>query len=226
MCLCDDRRQLEAAYADIVAHNAERNMMIGERSRDTFRSLDPMRAYFTEKTGVVVDGLQAWSRGNNIETCVLLLRFAGRTWLETVNDAGGADSTEWFDRRFAGGSTSIQWFGTRGKPLGFNDPSVIVVAQGPLSKLCEFKFKLPENNTAANAFVVESPIGSARFQLVDGCYTSERTGRCGSKSCDVTHKDDGSALDVCAGCGVAQYCSKLCQRAAWKTHKPLCHAPT
>jgi hypothetical protein len=29
---------------------------------------------------------------------------------------------------------------------------------------------------------------------------------------------------ICAGCGVARYCGRACQRAAWKQHKPVCGA--
>jgi hypothetical protein len=29
---------------------------------------------------------------------------------------------------------------------------------------------------------------------------------------------------ICAGCGVARYCGRACQRAAWKQHKPVCAA--
>jgi hypothetical protein len=29
---------------------------------------------------------------------------------------------------------------------------------------------------------------------------------------------------ICAGCRVARYCGRACQRAAWKRHKPVCGA--
>jgi hypothetical protein len=29
---------------------------------------------------------------------------------------------------------------------------------------------------------------------------------------------------VCAGCRVARYCGRACQRSAWKQHKPVCGA--
>ncbi len=29
---------------------------------------------------------------------------------------------------------------------------------------------------------------------------------------------------ICAGCRVARYCGRACQRAAWKQHKPVCKA--
>jgi hypothetical protein len=29
---------------------------------------------------------------------------------------------------------------------------------------------------------------------------------------------------ICAGCHIARYCGRACQRAAWKQHKPVCNA--
>jgi hypothetical protein len=29
---------------------------------------------------------------------------------------------------------------------------------------------------------------------------------------------------ICAGCRVARYCGRVCQRQAWKQHKPVCKA--
>ncbi len=37
-------------------------------------------------------------------------------------------------------------------------------------------------------------------------------------SCDECGRDDGISLKVCANCREASYCSKECQREAWKTH--------
>ena len=31
---------------------------------------------------------------------------------------------------------------------------------------------------------------------------------------------------ICGGCRVARYCSRACQRASWKQHKPVCAALT
>ncbi|KAJ7088079.1 hypothetical protein B0H15DRAFT_949892 [Mycena belliarum] len=38
------------------------------------------------------------------------------------------------------------------------------------------------------------------------------------ENCTVSRID----LRRCAGCGVVRYCSKECQKAHWKTHKPHC----
>lgn len=40
--------------------------------------------------------------------------------------------------------------------------------------------------------------------------------------CGVLAKESGVKLQSCARCALAFYCSKECQRAAWKAHKPVC----
>jgi hypothetical protein len=34
----------------------------------------------------------------------------------------------------------------------------------------------------------------------------------------------GGRSCICAGCRTARYCGRACQRAAWRQHKPVCHA--
>merc|ERR1712138_261501 len=36
------------------------------------------------------------------------------------------------------------------------------------------------------------------------------------------HESEGRPFQLCAGCKLACYCSKLCQRHAWKVHKESC----
>ena len=38
--------------------------------------------------------------------------------------------------------------------------------------------------------------------------------------------DRNSNSGRCSSCRAARYCSKACQRAAWKQHKPVCKAVT
>ncbi|KAF8175907.1 hypothetical protein K438DRAFT_1847259 [Mycena galopus ATCC 62051] len=42
--------------------------------------------------------------------------------------------------------------------------------------------------------------------------------------CQFCYKSKGSGvtLQKCAGCKIDLYCSKECQKSAWKTHKPKC----
>jgi hypothetical protein len=34
----------------------------------------------------------------------------------------------------------------------------------------------------------------------------------------------GGRSCICAGCRTARYCGRVCQRAAWRQHKPVCNA--
>ena len=47
--------------------------------------------------------------------------------------------------------------------------------------------------------------------------------RCQNSRCGLLRerKSDGK-LYKCKSCGVARYCSRMCQKYDWKTHKPLC----
>ena len=65
--------------------------------------------------------------------------------------------------------------------------------------------------------VVEMP---AQFLILRGhdCKV-DQTARCCGPNCS-NHEN----LKKCARCGAARYCSALCQKAAWKSHKPLCLA--
>ncbi|EIN10210.1 hypothetical protein PUNSTDRAFT_119268 [Punctularia strigosozonata HHB-11173 SS5] len=50
--------------------------------------------------------------------------------------------------------------------------------------------------------------------------------RCFGPACSETEATAGRKLHVCGGCGHMTYCSKECQRRAWKDqrapHKPIC----
>lgn len=52
-----------------------------------------------------------------------------------------------------------------------------------------------------------------------GEQASQRTGQ--GPWCDNCNKSSNQ-LKSCARCGKARYCSKECQKAAWKAHKPRC----
>ncbi|KAI1149109.1 hypothetical protein F4825DRAFT_469448 [Nemania diffusa] len=44
----------------------------------------------------------------------------------------------------------------------------------------------------------------------------------GCQSCGKDKQEDGSGLLNCTGCRKVKYCSRECQRADWKKHKPVC----
>jgi len=46
-----------------------------------------------------------------------------------------------------------------------------------------------------------------------------------TKQCDHCGLRD-VALSKCAGCHCTRYCGRVCQKAAWRSHKPLCGMPT
>lgn len=41
--------------------------------------------------------------------------------------------------------------------------------------------------------------------------------------CGESKTKDGAALMVCGNCGSARYCSRECQKQAWKEHKKFCN---
>lgn len=41
--------------------------------------------------------------------------------------------------------------------------------------------------------------------------------------CGESKTKDGKALLKCGNCGFARYCSKECQKKAWKKHKTFCN---
>jgi len=45
---------------------------------------------------------------------------------------------------------------------------------------------------------------------------------CAFEDCGKENTVEGTALKICAGCGVEFYCSKEHQRAHWGTHKLIC----
>merc|ERR1712203_799332 len=58
----------------------------------------------------------------------------------------------------------------------------------------------------------QSPVGVAAKKL-------EQT-----PACDHCGKASETALLVCTGCRRVEYCSRDCQKAAWKSHKTKCSA--
>ena len=44
--------------------------------------------------------------------------------------------------------------------------------------------------------------------------------KCGG--CSAVRAEEAKAYSVCGGCREVHYCSRVCQRKHWKTHKPGC----
>ena len=64
-----------------------------------------------------------------------------------------------------------------------------------------------------NSVYVPLHDATARLYCEKSCMT------CGKTPSDLPQPE---SLMKCAGCKWAYYCSKLCQRKDWKTHKPSC----
>jgi hypothetical protein len=69
-----------------------------------------------------------------------------------------------------------------------------------------------QQNAAQAAKIVELlALGNVAARPAAGTRSLRSCGHC---------RKEGAAFSRCSGCGVVAYCSKACQRAAWKMHKP------
>lgn len=252
--------ELAAVIADVHAHNAAQQLLIGERTQAEQNAVRPgalegMQAKIagflaslsiTAPREIAHAGTaEKWTRGDLIEESGALVRCMGSLWVELTNEAllqqllskypglgsglgprggrksahGGADSTEFFERRRAAGESSVVWFGSRGKPEGFNDAPKVA----EFKTLAQLRTRLPATCAAFDerAVTVAAPQYTASVgSLPPGgvAYTLARKGQCAHCSAAPA-----AGLLVCARCGVAQYCNASCQRADWRSgHKALC----
>ena len=121
ICRCDTVEDLEAALADVAAHNATACERLGPRTKAEMASLDPMRStlFSMLPAGGSSSLSERWTRGGPIDGNYALVKWKERLWLEASNDQAGAASTEWFERRRNSGLTRVWWYGSRGKPSGY-----------------------------------------------------------------------------------------------------------
>lgn len=70
---------------------------------------------------------------------------------------------------------------------------------------------------------LQAPVDMARFkELCDVCRRGPAQAHAGSGG----KKDDKPKLARCGRCGIAKYCSRACQAAAWTNgHKAACKPP-
>ena len=132
-------QELTTATVDVVKHNetaATPWKLFGRR----VAALDPRRhatnqmlkaqheAANPETAGVLILGCQEkWTRGEDLQTEMLVFERDGDWWLETINRGGGACTTLWLEAH--GRAT---WHGTRGKPFSISrDDPIIVPATAP-----------------------------------------------------------------------------------------------
>lgn len=158
------RAEAAAIAADVLAHNALKVVLLGERSREDADSLNAIGVQLRKMhhdliiANLVAQGVplktasiqvidrtsDAWSRGDLLTTDVTIVLWHDRLWVEVTNLAppggngyphGGADTTAFFERRRAAGDTTTVWLGTRGKPAGFMDDAKVIMHGVSLSDL-------------------------------------------------------------------------------------------
>jgi MYND finger len=122
-----------------------------------------------------------------------------------------------------------------GKHMSVKDPRTVINGTGqnmvdgrPVSLyhmgliLHLFEFNEIRENLIFQAHVLATLIDEYRDEIlnkVDVLKTSAPV-----FLCQVCHTEakKGKKLWLCSGCGVASYCSAVCQKADWKGHKTLC----
>ena len=75
-------------------------------------------------------------------------------------------------------------------------------------------------DSVSGTMTVYAVLFSFDGEWVAPVYGLRRCGGCGKEEQAV--RDKGVRLLVCTGCERSYYCSRGCQKAAWKEHKPMC----
>jgi len=87
-------------------------------------------------------------------------------------------------------------------------------------------------STAAQSWATDNSTEATAVALIQQLQVTGRAlaglavpTMCCNPSCsNITGPSDLQLVSGCGGCRTARYCSKTCQKAAWKQHKPACSA--
>jgi hypothetical protein len=83
----------------------------------------------------------------------------------------------------------------------------------------------PEHNgKRARVLSFDARTGRYAVSLDDGKELSLKAECVARAGCAVAGCASEEASSVCSRCEVVRYCSRECQRADWKAHKPVCTA--
>ena len=100
--------------------------------------------------------------------------------------------------------------------LRLPEPTVIIMAMpscaGPI---CDAQILKDMEGTIGEAYANVGIADGGPAEIGKG----SQGGLAGYSNCDVCGKP---ASNRCAGCGSALYCSRVCQKSAWRNHKSLC----
>lgn len=243
------KAELAAALADLRAHNAAPRRLMGERSPEEQEAVCPgMRVQLEAGARKMLaaripegdvasmmhamtrDSAEKWSRGSDLAARGgSLVRYKSELWVEVTNlplatatmPHGGADSTEFFERRFEAHDTVVRWYGTRGKPVRFMAAPMVASFDALEGVEARFAALLPEACEPARECDVAPIGGSTSASMVAPAaglnaglpYTMQRVNSCAQ--CGAS-----GALYVCTKCGVVRYCGVACQKAHWRAgHK-------
>lgn len=139
-----------------------------------------------------------------VTMCTLrLVASASRAWLEGPNEAHVA-------------------------ALGYNGlPGAVMECLLTAAAVSEAATKAHSDDAVSQAVVSEL---QEQFHTVGQVLSSfGHPSACNNPACTTFRGPSDSSLVVgsnskCSSCRMARYCSKSCQRAAWKQHKPVCRA--
>ncbi|KAJ7828797.1 hypothetical protein B0H13DRAFT_1656080 [Mycena leptocephala] len=83
-------------------------------------------------------------------------------------------------------------------------------------------------NTAVDEYIA-SGVDSRATETIENAAKVGATGgplyrKCEAAGCPSLEHRNGVKLSLCSGCDTAVYCSRTCQKSAWKAHRSACRA--